>query len=273
MMARIAFTSFYFSLILTLGSQALAKDFLVVIDPGHGGSDFGAVAFANSRSHSEKEMTLLLSREIANELQKKNINAVLTRKKDLDISLPERTALANRLGAKLFISVHMNSSPVKTRSFASGIETYILNNSTNESSIRLASLENKVLEGSIAEQPDQSPVSLIVKDLMLDANLKESKNIACRIQSKLVSRLASPGKRSLIDRGVKQALFYVLLGADMPSILLEAGFLDHPDDRHRVENKTQRKRMARGIAEAIDQYRSQKGTKIASRILSKCQVH
>lgn len=257
---------------MLLASQSFASDFIVVIDPGHGGNDYGAVTQAESITHSEKDMTLLLSQEIAAELKKINIKAVLTRNDDANIPLPERTALANRLGAKLFISVHMNSNPAQSTANASGIETYILNNSTNESSVRLASLENKVLEGSIAEQPSHSPVSLIVKDLILDANLKKSKNIACRVQSKLVNQV-SQRKKSLLDRGVKQALFYVLLGADMPSILLEAGFLDHPQDRHRVENATQRQSMAKAIAEAIHEYRTQSGTQIATRWLSKCQVH
>src|SRR5690606_17595469 len=127
---------------------------------------------------------------------------------DVDVALPERTAIANRLGASLFISLHMNSGG------AEGFETYILNTATDEQSKRLADLENKVLEGSVANQGSAGSVSLIVKDLLLAANFDESRDLACAVQGKVhQAALRFRKKNAVRNRGVKQGLFYVLLGA------------------------------------------------------------
>lgn len=253
------------------------KAFTVVVDPGHGGSDHGAQFTQGLTTVAEKDVVLELARAVAAQLELLGIQALLTRSQDADVDLPARTALANRHKADLFLSIHMNSSPQNGTSAAPnphsrGIETYILNNSTNESSIRLANLENKVLPGSAADaygkQTSKSPVALIVKDLMLDANLKESKHAACQIQSRLAA--AIPGTK---DRGVRQGLFYVLLGADMPSVLVEAGFLDNAEDRTQVTTPAGRVRVGKALAQAIDAFRRQKGTATAKKLLSTCKVN
>lgn len=243
---------------------------LIVIDPGHGGNDLGATLRVSNEVRLEKQMTLLLAQEVASELQKRRVKAILTRRTDQSVDLPERTAMANRLKADLFVSIHMNAAPPGHEATAQGFETYILNNGTDRLSRRIAELENSVLSGSRADVIRSSPVSLILKDMILDANQSESKRLACLIQQSLVR--AAPSPRSSKDRGVKQALFYVLIGADMPSVLVEAGFLNSPEDRANILYPDRRRRMAAAIAEAITTYQRTKNTRAALRTLSRCQV-
>ncbi len=243
------FTAFLPLLIGTLGSLPARgtsgnPKFLVVIDPGHGGSDRGAVHQSGSVTLTEKHFTLLLARDLARELIIRGHNVILTRNDDRDVLLSDRTALANRVKADIFISLHLNSSEEQIRS--GGMETFILNHASDATSRRLAEFENSVLKESQANS-DSSNVSLIMKDLMLDANLTPSRDLACSVQSRI-----SVNAR---DRGVKQALFYVLLGADMPSILIESGFMNSKEDRDRILFTRPRMVLAAQIARAVDDYR------------------
>jgi N-acetylmuramoyl-L-alanine amidase len=254
--------SFFATLLFCLQVTAQAAKptkMLVVIDPGHGGSDKGAVYHDNGKSGRlfkkaerpkdilEKDLTLMIARDLARELLIKGHSVILTRNEDRDLALPDRTALANKLKANIFISIHMNSSTEKDQK-SGGIETFILNHATDDSSKRLADLENKVLMDSQANEKSKSAnVSLIMKDMILDANLEPSRQLACAVQSRL--------SQNTINRGVKQGLFYVLLGADMPSILLEAGFINAKTDRERVINTKTRLKIAAQIAQSIDDYR------------------
>jgi N-acetylmuramoyl-L-alanine amidase len=250
--------------------------FKVVIDAGHGGADTGTI-YDNGRFQiAEKDVTLMLARQAAKELRARGYQVLLTRQSDEERSLPSRTGLANRIKADLFLSIHMNSAPR-----AEGIETYILNNATDASSRRLAHLENSVLTApGHAEAPQtgtKSDVALILKDLRLDANLSGSKLLACHLVRELAkatprAKFAPAAARSLRNRGVKQALFHVLLGADMPSVLLEAGFLSNPKDRAFVLSPEGRTRMGEAIAQSVEQFRLARGTRHAQDTLSRCQV-
>lgn len=260
--------------ILLLASAQNAHALHVVLDPGHGGADQGTVHEEGRLRIAEKDITLALAEETARRLTRRGHKVTLTRTIDRDLDLPSRTALANRLKADLFLSIHMNSTGRQDRKhIAQGIETYILNTTTDASSKRIAQLENGVMAGSakVAEAP--SEVSLILKDLTLDANLAESKRIACAIQQSLLKAVNPTEKLPIKDRGVRQALFHVLLGADMPSALIESGFLTHPRDRARILSPGGRKKLAEAIARAVDQYHSQKNTPAALKELSNCQVH
>lgn len=248
--------------------------FKVVIDPGHGGSDEGTV-YSNSKVRvTEKDTTLALAREVARELRAKKISVILTRNRDQEVPLGDRTALANRIGADLFLSIHLNSTPAsqnsnaQSKNEAEGIETFILNNTTDESSRRLARLENTVL-GPTHEDLD---IALILRDLKLDANLAESKRLACTVQKHLMTQV-SKSHHFIKNRGVKQALFHVLLGAEMPSVLIEAGFMSHPQDRSFLISTQGRKAVGRAIAHAIDQFRRNKGNPQAHSILSRCKIN
>lgn len=269
---------FIFTALLCIGSWTLTlaspRPFRVVIDPGHGGNDQGAL-FKNAREEvAEKDLTLLLAREVAKKLKAMGNVAILTRNNDQDVPLTARTALANRLNADIFLSIHMNSIASHSQGPAEGMETYILNNSTSETSKRLATLENSVLKGSVAQQGDSSDVSLILKDLRLDANLAESKRLACAIQNQIVlpTRTVKAQTVNVRDRGIKQALFYVLLGADMPSVLVEAGFISNSKDRNRVQTTQGRSSLSTAIARAIEQYWVAKASPISRSRLNKCKV-
>jgi len=249
----------------------LKRPFRVVIDPGHGGSDHGTIYRGAKGSVSEKEITLKLAKQAAKQLRAQGYSVILTRESDRDISLPARTALANKLGADVFLSIHMNSD-LRGGGSVSGFETYILNNATDATSRRLAQLENSVLEPEDTASPEQADVALILKDLRLDANLSESKRLACALQSQLSSAVSGvrPASR---NRGVKQALFYVLLGADMPSVLVEAGFLNSARDRSLVLSTEGQRTISLGIAQAVDSYRKSKGSAHASATLNRCKVN
>ncbi len=237
------------------------KSFLVVIDPGHGGNDIGAVYRLGRKSIREKDLTLQLAQDISRALKKLKIQTVLTREIDKGVPLPERTRIANQMRADIFISIHINSHAKKIRPTNGGFETYILNQATNKTSQRLAELENSVLDGSVADSfNNKTDVALIVKDLLLDANIDASKHLACLVQKGIVqssSRFLSRKDRRKKNRGVKQALFYILLGADMPSILLEAGFINNYNDRKMIHSQKSRRLVSAAIAKAIDQFRTQ----------------
>ncbi|MGK5085913.1 N-acetylmuramoyl-L-alanine amidase [Bdellovibrionota bacterium FG-1] len=276
-MKTAALATVLISLVSALSHAAPAKkSFLVVLDPGHGGSDFGAIHKEWTKRTAEKDLALLLAQETARQLRTRGILVTLTRTKDEDMSLTQRTSAANRVGADVFVSIHVNATPLKHESEASGIETYILNNATDATSKRLAYLENSenpvLAKNRGDEAPQGTDVALILKDLRLDANLPESKRLACSIQGRLV-HISSAQNPSARDRGVRQALFYVLLGADMPSVLVEAGFMGNPKDRQRMLSPAGRKAISVAIASAIDEFRTTRGSTFASALLSRCKVH
>jgi N-acetylmuramoyl-L-alanine amidase len=255
--------------------------FKVVLDPGHGGGDHGAIAEDGSTRLAEKDLTLAIALEAQKHLKLKGIQVHLTRTADQDVPLSERTALANRLKADVFISIHMNSAagaPGAALVGAEGIETYILNNTTNETSKRLAYLENtpnrpNLPQVEAGKEGEGGDVALILKDLTLDANLSESKRLACGLQSHLLGASAAIRAGGSKNRGVKQALFHVLLGADMPSALVEAGFMSSRRDRHQVLDRVGRMKLGIAIARAVDQYRRERGTPKAQAVLASCKVH
>ncbi len=248
---------FFFLALLFLAlssSTRAAVPFRVVIDPGHGGADEGTVFNDGTRRIAEKDLTLKLAHKIARQLERRGFEVSLTREKDHEVPLPNRTAFANRLKAQVFISIHMNAT---SRTSAEGVETFILNNTTDASSRRLARLENSVISETPLESPEDMDVALILKDLRLDANLSESKRLACQVQRNLVistsrTRHVPQAHR---NRGVKQALFHVLLGADMPSILVEAGFLSNPYDRALLLSEKGQYFVSSAVANAVDQFR------------------
>lgn len=267
-------------------TPAKSHAFNVVIDPGHGGTDNGTVHEVGKEVIAEKDITLMIAIDTARILRAHGISTVLTRTTDVEVPLGDRTAIANRLKADVFISIHMNSTQTPMVSDAKGIETYILNNTTDASSKSLARLENSVLSPEVRaaaqDSPEQLDVALILRDLQLDANLSESKRLACMVQSRLVSvtgngsaALSAQGKRKpkSSNRGVRQALFHVLLGAEMPSILVEAGFLSNPHDRKIVQSVSGRKMLGAAIARAIEDFRDTRGTPQAQLTLNSCKVH
>jgi N-acetylmuramoyl-L-alanine amidase len=252
---------------------ASSKRFRVVLDPGHGGIDHGTT-YEGHPPVAEKDMTLMLARQVAAQLKARGIDVTFTRDGDYEMPLGARTALANKVGADVFLSIHLNSTPGLNPALAEGVETYILNHESDSTSKRLAQLENQVIGGT-AQQGD---VALILKDLQLDATLPESKRLACMIQERVAAinpkQAATPHPLTVTsNRGVRQALFFVLLGADMPSALIEAGFLSNPHDRSWLLSVQGQKAFGESVARAINLFRMQKNTALGQRTLSTCKVH
>lgn len=218
----------------------------VVIDPGHGGKDPGA---QGAFGVPEKDVTLALAYLIKEKLEEGGgVRVVLTRKDDRYVSLEERTATANAQGAELFVSVHANASESDS---LSGIETYTLNNTDDRATIRLAALENGLtLAGAT---PGEQDLAYILSDLVQTGKEDESTLLARAVQSELVRYLRGRWK-SVSDLGVKKGPFYVLVGAYMPCVLVEVGFLTHPVEGPRMATHRYQRDIADGVAEGIRRF-------------------
>ncbi len=258
------------------------SDFHIVLDPGHGGSDEGTVYQGHTMQIAEKDMTLSLAFAVQKQLRLQGYRVTLTRESDQEIALPARTALANRLNADLFISIHMNSSQsgkLRTgvddheHSSPQGIETYILNHTSDAASKRLAHVENAVVQSgspSSAEDPD---IALILKDLKLDANFAASKSLACLIQRNLATPGSALEKHQNKNRGVKQALFHVLIGANMPSVLVEAGFLSHAQDRAQALSPSGQLQIGRAVTKAVQEFTQISPNKKKNQLIDRCKIN
>ena len=218
----------------SLAAQLGLKVRRVVVDAGHGGKDAGAIGPHKLR---EKDMALSIARKVASRLRSLGFNVIMTRNEDNFVSLDERTRIANEAKADLFISIHCNAAK---RRRLEGVETWTLNVSSDRYAARLAAFENAEADRTVSD------LRLILADLATKANATDARDLAQSVQSSLVRTLRSRvGK--VRDHGVKQALFYVLLGTHMPSILVETGFISNPAEESRLKST----RFQEGTAEAI----------------------
>lgn len=214
----------------------------IVIDPGHGGKDPGAVG---PHRVMEKDVVLDIALKLKKELKKQmNFQVVMTRDHDCFIPLEERTVIANTKKADLFVSIHANASRNRK---AHGVETYFLNLATDKEAMELAALENSTSTKKISD------LQLILSDLMRNSKISESSRLARAVQDSLVKRLKSK-YRQVKNLGVKQAPFYVLIGAQMPSILIETSFVSHRMEEKRLNSAAYRQKIAEGIAAGIKKY-------------------
>lgn len=220
---------------------------VIVLDPGHGGVETGAIGPTGVQ---EKALTLDLARRLKVLLERQGVTVVLTRDEDRILPLDDRTAIANHNRAILFISIHLNASKRKS---AVGAETYFLATAATDAEARtLAGLENKAYESPEAAEaaattatPTDHGLELILWDLAQNSFLAESSKLAEAIQSELNTAM---GVR---DRGVRQAPFRVLMGATMPAILVEAGFISNPEEEARFKDDAYKDKVAEAIARAV----------------------
>lgn len=231
-------------LVLPLGIEAVPKvgprPPVVVIDPGHGGQDPGATVRPRVR---EKEIALGFAKRLASSLKKSGAVVHMTRERDRSLTLEKRNQFANRKQCDLFLSIHANSA--KNRK-ASGVEIYYLNKASDEASRRLAEREN-----SAAKKP-RSEVDAILSDLIQTAATEGAAELASRVAVTLRHRL----KEEIRTKG---ALFYVLVGAKCPGLLLEVGFLTNPDDLRKLKSVEYQRRWADAVAEAVRRYWEKRG--------------
>jgi len=222
----------------------------IVIDPGHGGHDPGAVG---PNKLYEKDVVL----DIALKLRKilaadPNLEIFMTRDKDVFIPLEQRTAIANSKKADLFVSVHANASPRKA---AKGIETYFLNWTSDEEALKVAARENQISLKKMKKMnnDERDILRSILGDLSRDNKRDESLKLANYIQLSMVNNL-NKDYDHIVDLGVKQALFYVLFGAQMSSVLVEVSFISNPLEEKLLSKSGYREGLARSIATGISSY-------------------
>jgi N-acetylmuramoyl-L-alanine amidase len=232
-----------------LPTSALAKQLAlgisrIIIDPGHGGRDYGAPGYL--KGVYEKDVVLQISRKLAQKIrQELKCQVFMTRNSDRFLTLEERTAIANTKNADLFISVHTNSHR-DSRAF--GIETYFLNLATDDEAIRVAAIENATSTKNISDLQN------ILYDLVQNAKINESSRLAGHVQGSMVNHLKRKRYSRIKDKGVKQAPFYVLLGAQMPAVLVETSFISNPRECKRLLNPKYQERLCEAIVNGIKQY-------------------
>ena len=213
----------------------------IVIDPGHGGHDPGAQV----KGLNEATLVLDIALRLEKLLQKeKNVEVVLTRRTNAFVPLEERTAIANKSGADLFLSVHVNASSLPS---ARGVETYFLNFAQNKEAEAIAARENATSSKSMRHLPD------IVEAIALNNKLDESRDFASMVQATLYQRLRRVN-RNLRNLGVKQAPFMVLIGAGMPSALAEISFMTNGQEAALLKTEKYRQQIAEALFAAIMRY-------------------
>jgi N-acetylmuramoyl-L-alanine amidase len=215
----------------------------IVIDPGHGGHDPGATGGGTTEAELVLDIALRLEQLLA---KIPDIEVVLTRRTDTYVPLQERTLIANREGADLFLSIHANASP---NMLARGVETYILNFASNRNAEAVAARENAASGQAMGALPD------LVKAIALNNKLDESRDLATHVQRAMIARLKGPNK-NIKDLGVKQAPFVVLIGAAMPSVLAEISFLTNDQEVRLLRGSSYRQRIAEALQDAIRNYQT-----------------
>ncbi len=218
----------------------------VVIDPGHGGKDPGAIG---AYGLLEKTVTLDIALRVKKLLEKEtNLRVVLTRDDDRFIPLKDRTKFANKVGGKLFVSIHTNASKYKS---AHGFETYFLKPARNERAMDVALRENAVIkyEESKNQYQDLTEENYILLAMAQAEFARESETLAALVQNSMKVHTQH------IDRGVDQAGFYVLVGASMPAILVEVMFISNKHEAKKLKTKKFRQKIARAITESIIEFK------------------
>ncbi|WP_027720820.1 N-acetylmuramoyl-L-alanine amidase [Maridesulfovibrio zosterae] len=214
----------------------------IMLDPGHGGKDPGASA----NGIKEKNINLRFTKILAAKLKKAGFSVLYTRSTDVFIPLEERTAMANIKKADMFISVHCNAH---RSSKINGIETYTLNLARNRNAVRVAARENAISAKRISD------LQVILTDLMLNSKMKESKDLAKNIHTKSLANVRR--NWSVKDQGVREAPFYVLMGAKMPSVLIELGYLTNRTEAKRLNSDKYLSYIADGIVKGVLEYKKQ----------------
>lgn len=227
---------------IALNNKSLKKQKVIVIDPGHGGKDPGAT----SAGLKEKDIVLNIAKDLGQRLSKSGYKILYTRSTDNFINLKSRTAFANKKDADLFISIHINAGPNKS-SKLSGIETFFLSPARSERSKNAAALEN---QGDIEDMnyfSQQTYLNFLNREKIIASN-----KLAIDIQKHMLNQVQK--KYSMKDSGVREAPFWVLVGATMPAILIEAGYITSSNDSKYLGKRDYQKSIADGIAKGIDAY-------------------
>jgi N-acetylmuramoyl-L-alanine amidase len=244
--------------LLASGSSFAAEGVRIMIDPGHGGIQSGAVG---PDGVQEKALALEIARLTKAALQKRlSAKVILTRDQDALLHLSDRVTLANRQKPDLFISIHANSMPTKRqRSRVQGLETFFLSaNASGEEAKRVAMRENAESKGSgSGKKPD--PLAYILADLVRSEAHVDSSRLAYSVHQALIAATGAT------DRRVQQAPFYVLMGVEAPAILVEIGFISNTEECKRLESAEYQARIASAIAQGVSDFLSPRDGRQAQR--------
>jgi N-acetylmuramoyl-L-alanine amidase len=226
---------------VSISQQLGLKVHRVVIDAGHGGHDTGAIGPTGVR---EKDVTLQISQRIRDKLNTEmpDVEVIMTRDDDRTLALQDRTNVSNAAAADLFISIHCNASPSRR---VRGVETYYLNMTHDKYAMKLAARENAELgEGSISD------LDFILADLAMKSNVDDSVRLGRAVQKSIVTKLHKSWP-DVPDLGLKHALFYVLMGNRMPSILVETSFLSNKQEERRLASAEYQDKIADGVVDGV----------------------
>jgi len=227
---------------LILGISNVAQANVILLDPGHGGDETGAVGkLSGKRQVFEKDLSLRLAQRIKQHLEKTH-SVFLTRSIDRTVGLQERADMADKVKADLFISVHFNSS---TDAHAHGFETYYLDNNKDAAVKKVEKQENFTLKG------EDLVVNQILIDLTIQQTVQASRALALAVHGRLKGHMKPTG---ITNRGVKAGLFYVLALSKRPGLLLEAGFVSNSNELKTVQQEEFMERYAQGVAQGIRDY-------------------
>ena len=221
----------------------------IVIDPGHGGKDGGASG--SNRKYPEKRVVMNIASDLTKVLKKAGYRVYLTRSKDVFIKLQTRTKYANRKKADLFISIHANAVPKRNAKKVQGIETYFLSNNVDagsERAKRVAKMENSKDLKDVNFYGQHDFINILNRE-----KIHKSERLAHDLQRNVLAKLRRHYK-VIKDAGVREGPFWILVGAQMPAVLIEVGFISHPTEGKRLASRNYQKRFAQGLAEGIDQY-------------------
>lgn len=225
--------------------KRLDRNKVIVIDPGHGGKDPGAVGY---KKYREKIVVYQIARELKNILKARGYKVYMTRDKDKFVKLSNRTKFANRKDADIFISIHANAIGRKNAKKVHGIECYFLNRSRSARAKKVAAKENSA---------DLSDMDFYGKESFLNTvnshNIVAANKLAIDLQRGMLGSL-NKSYKNVKDGGVREGPFWVLVGAQMPSVLVEVGFLTHPTEAKRLVNRKYQNSLAKGLANGVERY-------------------
>jgi len=228
------------------GPSVDRSDSLVVIDAGHGGHDSGATCDGKQ----EKDIVLKITKKLYKEFKSEGYKVYLTRNSDKFLTLGQRTRLADKKDAVVFISIHANAIGDKSRfDVVEGVETYFLQKTRDEKSQRIAAREN----ASVLQGTDKLSQDVIIDAVLNGPKIIQSHKLAIDVQQNIMKNLNSDYD-DVKDGGVRPAPFYVLVGASRPSILVEVGYITNPKERKRLFKSNYQEEIAEGIVEGVNRY-------------------
>jgi N-acetylmuramoyl-L-alanine amidase len=229
----------------TIAPKRLDRNKIIVIDAGHGGKDPGAIGY---KKYREKVVVLSIARDLYSILKSRGFKVYMTRNKDYFVKLSNRTKYANKKDADIFISIHANAVAAKNADKAQGIETYFLSKSRSSRAKKVAAKEN---------QADLSEMDYYGKESFLNTinshNIVAANKLAIDLQRGALGVLNKHYKH-VKDAGVREGPFWVLVGAQMPAVLVEVGFITNPTEAKRLVNARYQKSLATGLANGVERY-------------------